>query len=534
MNKPDMASLFDGEGMIFPKSNPLAGVTAEFAGPEIAAELGIPPAIDGWPEPEPLEDSLPDVAQFDLELMPESFRPLVKDVAERMQVPMDFPAVAAIATLAGVTNRRALIQPKRQDDSWVVVPNLWGGIVAPPGMLKSPVIASITQPARAIESEWREAHKSEQQAYDAALELEGEEERAWRSQYQTAAKRNNERPVKPISSLVAPVLRRLLTSDATFESLHCILSENPAGLFVLRDELTGWLAGLERQGREQERAFYLESWNGDAAFTIDRIGRGSVHVPHACVSLFGGIQPARLRSYLADALRDGPSNDGLMQRFQLLVWPDSLAGWDYSDRKPDRDALEHAAKVIRRIATMDAENPLRLRFDDPAQTLFEQWLTDLERRRIRENDPSPALQAHLSKYRSLMPSLALLFALADGRFDCVPLLEARLACDCCDYLETHARRVYASQGLSGHLAAIALSKRLAKGWKREEGVFTVRDLYRNGWYMLDSPDAARRALLVLTEHGWVREELDGSDNGPGRPSETYLINPKVGRKHAGQ
>lgn len=46
-----MASLFDGEGMIFPKSNPLAGVTAEFAGPEIAAELGIPPAIDGWPEP---------------------------------------------------------------------------------------------------------------------------------------------------------------------------------------------------------------------------------------------------------------------------------------------------------------------------------------------------------------------------------------------------------------------------------------------------------------------------------------------------
>ncbi len=43
MNKPDRASLFDGGG-IFPKSNPLAGVTAEFAGPEIAAELGIPPA----------------------------------------------------------------------------------------------------------------------------------------------------------------------------------------------------------------------------------------------------------------------------------------------------------------------------------------------------------------------------------------------------------------------------------------------------------------------------------------------------------
>ena len=46
--------------------------------------------------------------------MPESLRPLVKDVAERMQVPLDFPAVAAIATLAGVTNRRAMIQPKER------------------------------------------------------------------------------------------------------------------------------------------------------------------------------------------------------------------------------------------------------------------------------------------------------------------------------------------------------------------------------------------------------------------------------------
>ena len=99
--------------------------------------------------PEPLDDALPDVAQFDLELMPESFRPLVKDVAERMQVPMDFPAVAAIATLAGVTNRRALIQPKRNDDSWIVVPNLWGGInSAARDGLSLPVIASVTQPAR--------------------------------------------------------------------------------------------------------------------------------------------------------------------------------------------------------------------------------------------------------------------------------------------------------------------------------------------------------------------------------------------------
>jgi len=310
-----------------------------------------------------------------------------------------------------------------------------------------------------------------------------------------------------------------------------LLSENPAGLFLLRDELTGWLAGLERQGREQERAFFLECWNGDAAHTIDRIGRGSVFVPHACVSLFGGIQPARLRSYLADAMRDGPSNDGLVQRFQLMVWPTTSPAWLYIDRQPDMNALERAGQVYRRIASLDATNPLRLQFDDEAQALFEQWLTDLEQR-IRGEEVAPVMQAHLAKYRSLMPSLALLFALADGHMDYVPVSQARLACDWCDYLETHANRVYSAQVRPEQHAAITLSKRLAKGWKREECIFTVRDVYRSGWTALDSPDAARGALLVLEEYGWVKRESDVQS--PGRPSETYRINPKIGGNHAGK
>jgi putative DNA primase/helicase len=491
------------------------------------------PLLDEWPEPEPLAESLPDVAQFDLELMPESFRPLVKDVAERMQVPLDFPAVAAIATLAGVTNRRAMIQPKRNDHTWTVVPNLWGGIVAPPGMLKSPVLTCMTQPARAIESEWRKAHEDEEQVYLSELESQKLEIAAWEQEYKKAAKKKEckERPAKPESTLVQPTLRRLITSDATFESLHHVLSENPAGLFVIRDELTGWLAGLERQGREQERAFFLECWAGDTSHTIDRIGRGSVFVPHACVSLFGGIQPARLRSYLADAMRDGPSNDGLMQRFQLMVWPDIPPAWSYVDRQPDTNALECAGQVYRRMAALESTDPLRLQFDDEAQALFEQWLTDLEQR-IRGEEVAPVMQAHLSKYRSLMPSLALLFALADGHTDCVPISQAKLACDWCDYLETHATRVYSAQARPEQHAAIALSKRLAKGWKREDGFFTVRDVYRSGWTALDSPDTARGALLVLEEYGWVRRETDAQT--PGRPSETYRINPRIGGTHAGK
>jgi hypothetical protein len=482
-----------------------------------------------WPQPEALGNDLPDVPAFDADLLPASLRPLVEDVSERMQVPLDFPAVAAIATLAGMTNRRALIQPKRHETGWVVTPNLWGGIVASPGMMKSPVIACMTKPAREIEAEWRAESKA------AMEEFEAEQERAkldcsvWQDNYKKAAKTGRPAPEKPECDLQKPTQKRLLTSDATFESLHQVLSENPPGLFLLRDELGGWLAGLERQGREQERAFFLECWNGDSSFTIDRIGRGSVHVPHACISLFGGIQPARLRSYLADALRDGPSNDGLMQRFQLLVWPDVASQWRYVDRAPDAMAAERAAEVYRRVAAMDAENPLRLQFDDEAQKMFIAWLTDLETR-ARKDDTSPVMQAHLAKYRSLMPTLALVFSLADGRLESVSLRHAQLASDWCDYLEAHARRVYACRIKPEKIAAISLSRKLAKGWRRAEGYFLLRDLYRNGWAGLTTPDEARAAIRILEDYGWVRKDTDTP--AMGRPSEPYAINPRIGVNHA--
>jgi hypothetical protein len=118
---------------IFSLPDPLAGITSADVDPETAELLALPnPPLGEWADPERLADTLPDVMPFDLDLMPESLRPLVRDAAERMQVPVDLPAITSIATLAGVTNRRAVIQPKLNDHTWVVVPNLWGGIVASP------------------------------------------------------------------------------------------------------------------------------------------------------------------------------------------------------------------------------------------------------------------------------------------------------------------------------------------------------------------------------------------------------------------
>ncbi len=479
-----------------------------------------------WPKPEPLGGELPPVEACDLALLPESLRPLVEDTAERMQVPLDYPAVVAVLCLAGVTNRRATIQPKAADTSWLVVPNLWGGIIASPGLMKSPVISAMTQPLTRIEALWRADHASAMSDYEQQQEEAELRQAAWREQYKAAQKSGKDAPVRPDNSIAMPTCGRLITQDATPEKLHEIMRDNPAGILVIRDELSGWLATLDKPGREGERGFFLSAWNGDTGYTMDRIGRGSIHVEACCVSMLGGIQPARLRSYLGDALQDGPLNDGLLQRFQVLVYPDTPKHWCYVDRAPHGKAISDAAGMYHRLAQLDATQPLRFRFDGDAQELFVAWLSDLEDK-LRAVGLHPALVSHLAKYRGLMPSLALLFALADDSTGTVSLQHANQAGAWCDYLESHARRIYSMIISAERQAAAELGRRLAAGWKSIEGIFTVRDVYQNDWRGLTTPEGVRRALAILEDAGWVRLlSLENKANG-GRPSELYAINPRV-------
>jgi putative DNA primase/helicase len=488
---------------------------------------------DDWPKPEPIQSELPPVEAFSEDLLPDSFRPLVADVADRMQVPMDYPAVVMVLCLAGAVNRRVVIQPKANDTGWVIVPNLWGGIIAPPGFMKSPVIQAATRPLNQIQTEWRQEH--EEALTDYAREKEEYELRraAWKEQYKAASKKGNTAPDRPEDEPEEPKLRRLIVNDATFEALHQTMSENPAGILVIRDELTGWWSQLDRAGREGERAFCLQAWNGDTGHTIDRIGRGTIHVEACCMSMLGGIQPGRLRSYMVDALEDGPSNDGLIQRFQLLVWPDTAPDWNYVDRAPDAASEQQAARVFRKLVELDGENPARFRFASHAQELFIEWQAELEAK-IRGGELHPALICHLSKYRSLMPALAVLFHLAEtaagnGDADTVSLRHAQQAAAWCEYLESHARRVYSCIVTPQLRAARELADKIKHRKVGTDGFFSCRDVYLKGWSGLDSPESVKQAAEVLQDAGWVRDVCGESSDplGRGRPSNRYEVNPGV-------
>src|SRR5216683_3026976 len=159
-------------------------------------------------------------------------------------------------------------------------------------------------------------------------------------------------PFAAVSRATPRAARRYLVNDTTVEKLGELLNHNPNGLLLFRDELSGFLHTMERPGHENDRAFYCEAWNGTGAYTYDRIGRGTLHIRAACVSVLGGIQPGPLERYLREVF-GGHGDDGLLQRFQLAVWPDGGGRWRNVDRWPNADARARVNEVFQPFTARD-------------------------------------------------------------------------------------------------------------------------------------------------------------------------------------
>jgi len=502
---------------------------------------------DAWPEPQAIvRDSIP-VAPFHPNLLPKVLRKRVYDVAHRMQCPADFVAVPALIMLGSIIGTGCTIRPK-QRDNWTEYPNLWGGVVAPPGALKSPAISQAFAPLARVERRAERELADARSAFDSAEVMREFRLEQVKKQLKDKAK-SSATPTAPFADLFStmaelkaerpePVLRRFRTQDATVAKLGELLAQSPRGILVFRDELMGLLSQLERDEEQGARAFYLEGWNGSNSFYVDRIGRGTIHIPRLCLAVFGGIQPEKLQNYLYVAA--GRQNDGLVQRFQLLVCPDRPRQTRLVDELEDRSARDAVEDITEKLAygdfpNMGAEAEERgdatlhyFRYHPVAQRIFNAWLVDLDRRIAAEE--VPILAEHLSKFRKLVPALSLIFHLVDVAATGIPV--ARIPARCLDralrwakYLESHARRIYGQATDFRLLAANALANKL-KGGDLVDG-FSERDVYRRSWHGLGDPELVRAACRELEDAGWIRR-IHVPHGGPGRPgAPTYKINPRL-------
>jgi hypothetical protein len=507
---------------------------------------------EAWPTPEPITSEIRPVKELTNDMLPEPFRDWLRDISHRMQCPIDFVATAAVVETSIIIGAACGIRPKRHDD-WLVTPNLWGGVIGRPGMLKTPALSEALRPLVRLEAKAKEEYDSAQSRYEAELEMHEAEKKAVKSKMAAVASNRaksstNEntdvaedlkRRYATLEAPCRPVWRRFKTNDATIERLSELLAENPRGLLIFRDELIGLLSSWDKEGRESDRAFHLEAWNGYGSNTSDRIIRGTTYTENMCEAIFGGIQPSKLIGYLYKTIRN-IENDGLIQRLQLLVYPDEPKVWQLVDVFPNHEEKNRAFAVIETLSSMDfvrngatldegAKVPY-LRFADDAQEFFYKWWTKLEQR-LRSDSEDPIMCEHLEKYRSLLPSLALIFHLIEvadkSSTGPVTLKSATRAAQWSDYLESHARRIYGLVGDIGTQAASRLARKIEAG-ALPDG-FTARDVYRKQWSLLDDREIVQNGLNELVETGWIRPEAVHRGQ-TGRPSlPMYRINPNIRR-----
>ncbi|PWT83058.1 MAG: hypothetical protein C5B57_07600 [Blastocatellia bacterium] len=264
--------------------------------------------MEPWADRKPISAELRPVPRFDPEtLLPGALCAWVMDEADRMPCPPDFIAAATIVALGSIIGARCAIRPKARD-SWLIVPNVWGAIVGDVAAKKTPAWSAALSPLDRLVAKALQAYEHQSLEYESARVVYEAQKEAIEWRIREAAKKKGdpksiaqERRAHVAQAPVAPTPRRYKTNDSTVEKLGELLRDNPGGVLVLRDELVGLIASWDREGREGDRAFFLEAWNGNQSFDTDRISRGHVLIPNLCLSIFGGIQPDKLTAYLEQA-----------------------------------------------------------------------------------------------------------------------------------------------------------------------------------------------------------------------------------------
>lgn len=375
-------------------------------------KLGERPAPNGssedpggeWPDPiDFLSDPDNELSgQLRPDHLPDALARFVFDTAERMGTDPASVALCAIVACASVVTDDWAVQPKVFDDTWVENPRLWGGMVAPPSFLKSPVLKACTAPIDRMDAEARKEH--------------GNRMRQWQAQ----CEKLKEEGVPKSEYPPMPRLQRWLVEGTTIEALTEVLRDDfqatqiaPASKVLVRqDEMAGWIGDMDRYkagGKGGgDRGHYLKLFNGGRA-VIDRIGRGAFAVPNWSACILGGIQPEPIQRIARDA-----DDDGLLQRFLFCLPSAQRTG---QDRRPDGEAIRRygalfpALAALRPAETMDG-SPQVVVLHAEAQR-HRAAINDLLKAQAAWPDATPRLKAALAKWPGIFARLALTFHLIE-------------------------------------------------------------------------------------------------------------------------
>jgi hypothetical protein len=480
---------------------------------------------DEWPEPVDFMAAQLGAPILKERHVPPSLWPFISDNAERMGVATSSVALTAIVSTSAAMNEEWKIQPKRNDWDWTEAARLWGALVGPPSILKSPVIALASRPIEMLDIKAMEEWNAEQAAH-------AEAHAAWKE----AGDETEPEPKMPPRD-------RYLVESATIEALQEVLRDDAAGklraplgkVLVRQDELEEFLANTDKystNGKGNDRGAWLRAYNG-GRHSIDRIGRGSFATKSWSCCLIGGIQPDVIRE-----IARRTTDNGMIQRLMLDVPGPQSPGLD---RAPDLAARDLYHDLFPVLAAL---HPGR-----NANGHIEHVVLHADAHAAREDiealarvmqvmpDASPRLASTFGKWPGLFARLCLTFHLIEaaaarvrnpaGQYPPLPVVTADTANRVRDYMRAvlmpsllRAETLMFDTAQTGHATWIS-QHILIHGLER----ITARDITR-AYGALRAPEERPTLYSVMDSlclFGW----LTPIQRGEAQPVTTWSINPRV-------
>lgn len=463
------------------------------------------------PEVEPFQP-------FPVEALPEPVKSFVVKGAAAIGCDQSYVALPLLAALASAIGNTRRIQLKR---GWPEPAILWVVIVGESGTQKSPAFRLAVQFTRQRQDESMKAHRVELEAYEIEVQRYEKELAEWKRSKAV----DGDPPTKP----KPPQAQRFLVSDVTVEGLAPILSANPRGVLLARDELAGWVGSFDRYAAGKggaDESHWLSMHSGETLIVDRKTGhQRTIYVPSAAVSIAGGIQPGILDRIMGLEHRES----GLLARLLLVMPPRNPRRWTEAEVPASTEAA--VAGVFKRLYELSFDGT----DEDPKPRVLEitadgkvAWIDFYNEHGGEQNRLTGDLAAAWSKLEGYAARLALVvhfirWAADDptlSNLDAVDAESVAAGVAFSRWFGKEARRLYAAMGES---AEDQDRRRLAEWIRGRGGSVSSRNLTHGLRRFRGATKEAESALDDLVEEGWGRWMYPEPAKTGGRPTRRFQL-----------